>query len=201
MCRTELGEEATKTRVKTDTAEPPLALLSDMNNKGAGGGGAGYRQADHEAVWSQPRGQDGGLAPTSRGSHLTSPPARSNSRRRLAARTGRSPIRVSISAHSPPPAICPTPRPPPPRYGFQASSNNEETIHQCYIVDELKIKNNTLLDPFVFVFPSWISVLCRAQHTGFIILTITVLERGRLSWKVCFWRYQQWTDCYVKEMN
>ena len=33
MCRTELGEEATKTRVKTDTAEPPLALLSDMNNK------------------------------------------------------------------------------------------------------------------------------------------------------------------------
>ena len=62
MCRTELGEEATKTRVKTDTAEPPLALLSDMNNKGAGGGGAGYRQADHEAVWSQPRGQDGGLA-------------------------------------------------------------------------------------------------------------------------------------------
>ena len=33
VCRTELGEEATKTRVKTDTAEPPLALLSDMNNK------------------------------------------------------------------------------------------------------------------------------------------------------------------------
>ena len=57
------------------------------------------------------------------------------------------------------------------------------------------------MDPFVFVSPSWISVLCRAQHTGFIILTITVLERGRLSWKVCFWRYQQWTDCYVKEMN
>ena len=31
MCRTELGEEATKTRVKTDTAEPPLP--SDMKNK------------------------------------------------------------------------------------------------------------------------------------------------------------------------
>ena len=31
MCRTELGEEATKKRVKTDTAEP--LLLSDMKNK------------------------------------------------------------------------------------------------------------------------------------------------------------------------
>ena len=31
VCRTELGEEATKTRVKTDTAEPPLP--SDMKNK------------------------------------------------------------------------------------------------------------------------------------------------------------------------
>ena len=31
--------------------------------QGGAGGGAGYRQADHEAVWSQPRGQDGGLAP------------------------------------------------------------------------------------------------------------------------------------------
>ena len=31
MCRTELGKEATKTRVKTDTAEP--LLLSDVKNK------------------------------------------------------------------------------------------------------------------------------------------------------------------------
>ena len=31
VCRTELGEEATKTRVKTDTAEP--LLPSDMKNK------------------------------------------------------------------------------------------------------------------------------------------------------------------------
>ena len=31
VCRTELGKEATKTRVKTDTAEP--LLLSDVKNK------------------------------------------------------------------------------------------------------------------------------------------------------------------------
>ena len=41
----------------------------------------GYRQADQAAVWSQPRGQDGGLAPQVGDDIELRTPSRSNSRR------------------------------------------------------------------------------------------------------------------------